>query len=435
MSEEYPHYRRNFIAFAGDWTFFVVAMAFVNYTSVIPSFVNQLTDFAPLIGLVTTIGNGVWLLPQLIAANYVGSKRRKKSFVMAAALVGRPVYLLVPAVLLLKGDSYPWLILGLYFLAETIFTATDGLATLAWFDILSRSIPPAKRGRLYTTGQIGGGLLSFAAGFLVGRILGPQGPAFPHNYSLLFVLCVAFLFLSLAFFSSLKEQPQQVPRERQGWRIYIPRLVVVLRQNQQFRLVNVVRLLAGLGALAMPFYVVYATDILGVSDASIGFFVSAQVLGSIAAGLAMGYLNERTGSKNVTILTIGCGLATPLLALLIHYRGPQGPIVTYVYALVFFLIGANYSGYTQGFTNFVLEISPSDDRPTYLGLYNTLGGTLLVLPMLGGWLLQSTSYPVLFGATAIGVATSLALSFLLVEPRRRRSARTETDGDDCASDI
>ncbi len=419
MSEEYAHYRRNFTAIAGDWICFLVGMAFVNYTSVVPSLVNQLTDFAPLIGLVTTIANGAWLLPQLIAAHYVTNRERKKPYVMATGLAGRPMYLLVALAIFLTGDTYPWLILALFFLAETIFTIADGLSMVAWFDIISKSIPPTKRGRLYSTGQIGGGLLAIAAGFVVRLILGPRGPAFPYNYGLLFLLSAAFLCLALMIYSSLKEPAQEVQKEREPWRTYMPRLVALLRQDRQFRLINVVRLTAGLGVLALPFYVVYATDILQTGDQSIGLFVSAQVLGSIAASSAMGYLNERSGSKIVTQMTIALGLGTPLLALLIHYCTPQHPIVTYIYALVFALIGANYTGYMQGYSNLVLEMAPSDQRPAYVGLYNTLGGTLLLVPLLGGWLLQGTSYPVLFGAAVIGPATSLALSFRLAEPRKR----------------
>ncbi len=435
MSQEYPHYRRNFVAIVADWTCFVVALAFASYTSVIPSLINQLTDFAPLVGLVTTIANGAWLLPQLIAANYVANKERKKPYVILAGAVGRPMYLLVALAIFLTGDTYPWLILTLFFVAEAIFSATDGLASVSWFDILSKSIPPTRRGRLYSTAQVLGGLLAFAAGFVVKHILGPSGPAFPYNYGLLLVLCVAFLLLALILYSSLKEPAQEVQNEREPWRAYMPRLAMLLRQDRQFRLINGVRLLAGLGMLALPFYVIYATEILQMGGENIGFFVSAQVLGSIAASFAMGYLNERSGSRIVSIMTIVLGLSTPLLALLIHYYTPQGAIVTYTYALVFVLIGANYSGYMQGFTNFVLEIAPSDERPAYVGLYNTLGGTLLVIPLLGGWLLQSTSYPILFGAALIGPATSLVLSFQLLEPRRRSPAPQDTNCQGRASNV
>jgi len=418
MSEDYPHYRRNFAAFVGDWVFFVTGMAFVSYVSVIPAFVNRLTDSAPLIGLVTTIASGAWLLPQLLGAHYVAGKERKKPFVIVLALIGRPMYLLVALAIFLTGDTYLWLVLGLFFLAEAVFSIADGLSMVAWFDILSRAIPPRRRGRMYGTAQAVGGLLAMAAGMAVREILGPNGPAFPYNYGLLFLLGSAFMLVSLASFSLVREPKQEAQEQKQPWRVYLPRMMALLRQDKQFRLINIVRLLAGLGGLALPFYVVYATDILRISDEDIGLFVSAQVLGGIIASLGMGYLNERSGSKVVTQATVALGLSTPIVALVIHYFAPHIAAVTYSYALVFVFIGANYSGYTQGFMNLVLEMAPPDERPAYVGLYNTVGGAVLVAPLLGGWLLQTTSYPVLFGMAAIGATTSLALSFRLTEPRR-----------------
>jgi MFS-type transporter involved in bile tolerance (Atg22 family) len=118
-------------------------------------------------------------------------------------------------------------------------------------------------------------------------------------------------------------------------------------------------------------------------------------------------------------LTVALSLSVPVLALLIHYWPPPGAIAAYVYALVFVLIGANFSGHMQGFMNFVLEMSPPDERPVYVGLYNTLAGTLVIIaPLLGGVLLQGTSYPILYGAAALGIAASLLMSFKLAEPRQ-----------------
>jgi MFS-type transporter involved in bile tolerance (Atg22 family) len=217
----------------------------------------------------------------------------------------------------------------------------------------------------------------------------------------------------------VKEPADPVRREREPWHVYLPRMMQLLRGHAQFRLVNSVRLLAALGGLAIPFYVVHATDVLGVGSESIGLFVSAQVLGGVIASLAMGYLNERSGSKIVTQLTAALGVFTPALALGIHYFPPPGATVAHVYALVFLLIGANYAGYMQGFMNFVLEIAPQGEMPAYIGLYNTLGGTVIfVAPLLGGLLLESTSYPILFSAAIVGTVAGFALSLKLQEPRQ-----------------
>ena len=58
----------------------------------------------------------------------------------------------------------------------------------------------------------------------------------------------------------------------------------------------------------------------------------------------------------------------------------------------------------MGFTNYLLEVAPEAMRPVYIGAGNTVRGLLMALPVLGGWLLEVTSYPVLFGVTiAVGM--------------------------------
>ena len=73
-----------------------------------------------------------------------------------------------------------------------------------------------------------------------------------------------------------------------------------------------------------------------------------------------------------------------------------------------------------GFMNFVMEIAPSEEGPTYVGLANTLGAALLVYPLLGGILLEKISYPGLFTITALAVSLAVLLATRLREPRSAR---------------
>ena len=420
---QYPitnlHYRQNFICLVLDYVFFGVALAFVSQTTVLPSFISQLTDSAPLIGLASTVQTGAWLLPQLIAASYLADKDRKKPYILLPAALGRPVFWLFAGVLFLAGDRVPTLILGLFFVSLAIFMGTDALASVAWFEVFSKAIPPTRRGRLIGVGQVSSGLLTVGAGAVVNALLGPQGPPFPHNYALLFFLAGLFLLASWLSISFLHEPVGPTQNQRLPWNTFLPKLLVVLKENRMFSLVTVVRLLSGLSGMAMPFYVVYATDQLRFGVETIGLFISSQVVGSILAGFVWGYLNERSGNKIVIQGSTILALASPLLALLIQPIGHlAGASTIYVYSLIFLAIGALNSSFMPGFINFVLELAPPEERPTYIALTNTLCGSLLVVPFLGGWLLQATSYPILFAATVGGVAVGLVLTFRLEEPRQ-----------------
>ena len=415
-----PYYLQNFTSFVLDYVFFGVGMAFMSQTTVLPSFISQLTDSAPLIGLSSTIMSGAWLLPQLVAANYLADKERKKPYLMLSAAIGRPFIWLVALVLFVAGDISPTLILGVLFVSLAIYMGTDSLATVAWFDMLGNIIPATRRGRLYATAQITMGLLTVGAGAVINALLGPQGPPFPQNYALVFFLAGLSLLVSLGALVPLREPIRPTPVRRLPWGEFVPKLLTVLKENRTFNLATFVRLLVGLSGMALPFYVVYATDQLHLGTESVGIFLSSQVIGGILAGFAWGYLNERSGSRIVIQGSTIVAAISPLLALLI---GPvarwTGASVTYLYALIFVAIGALNASMMPGFLNYILELAPAEERTTYIALTNTLCSVLLLVPFLGGWIVQVTSYPVLFAATAAGIVLGFLLTFRLEEPRHR----------------
>ena len=152
-----PHYRRNFVAFVVDYVFFSVAMSFASPSSVLPAFVRQFTRSAPVIGLVSTIFNGCWLLPQVVAARAINDKSRKKPYLMIG-ISGRITFWITALGLWLGLAQRPNEMLLLIFGCLGMFTISDGLASVAWFDMLARAIPLQRRGRLMGIAQVIGGL-------------------------------------------------------------------------------------------------------------------------------------------------------------------------------------------------------------------------------------------------------------------------------------
>ncbi|MCR4408602.1 MAG: MFS transporter [Anaerolineae bacterium] len=419
--ESYPYYRYNLIWLVIDFIAFGTAMAFVNVNTVLPSFVNELTDSALLVGLISTLISGSWLLPQLIAANYLADKPRKKFYILLPAALGRPVWWILGGMLLVVGGRAPTLILVAFFAGLMLFMGTDGLAAVAWFDVFSKSVPAERRGRVVGASQIASGIAGVGVGWLVGRILGTDGPPFPTNYALLFFLCGFSLLVSWLALNFLREpvlKPASGPKEEGN---FLRRLVGVLRTNRQFRQVTIVRLLFGLGGIATPFYMVYGTNVLKLPPETVGLATSAQVLGGILAGVGLGYIQERWGSRLVILCSTALGLGMPLLALLTQVLALQGAALSLliaVYASIFVTVGLVNSSIMLGFINFVMELAPPHDNPTYMGLSNALTGLLLLNPVVGGWILEVTSYTVLFALAAAGAGLGLALAFGLREPRQ-----------------
>jgi MFS family permease len=421
-----PHYRRNFVAFMGDIIFFSLALNFASSTTVLPDFVGRLTDSEVAVGLLTTVINGAWLLPQLIFANLLTNKRRKKPYLIRGAILGRPLYLLYATALALGLHRQPALALVLLYGVQLFFFGSDSLAAVAWFDMLGKAIPDARRGRLLGSAQLISGLLSIGAGVLIFALLSADGPPFPHNYAIILALAGSFLLLSLLSCGFMVEPDEPVDEDRLALRDYVAHLRNTLRQDRAFARLIVVRLLAGFDGLALSLYILFAIRELGLPSEVVGLFAAVQNLGRIVASVGLGTLAERAGSRRVVQVTTAISLTAPLVGLALLLTGAgESTTTTVIFAWVFVVIGIVMNGAMLGFYNYVLELAPAGQRPTYVGLFNTIGGVLIVLPTVGGWLLRTTSYGVLFALTATVLIVAHGLSWGLPSVRRNTTTPAE----------
>lgn len=402
-----PHHRWNFTAFLVDYVCFSIAFTLVSLTSVLPAFVRQLTPSAPVIGLVNTVFTGGWLLPQLAAARLINDRPRKKPYLLAG-LSGRIVFWVITLALLAGMARYPAAMLILFFTCLGLWATTDGFASVAWFDIVARAIPLKRRGRLIGAGQIISGLAGIGVGALVGLIL--KHRPFPSNYTLIFALAGLAIIPSTVALMLIREPPpenvssQTTGQVKGGW-------LAPLAADRTFRRLVACRLLVGLLGLASPFYVVHAADVLHLPQSTIGAFVVAQMIAGVAASAVLGPISERWGPRYV--INIGSAIAAvgPLFALVAHLAG--GGLLARAYPFVYVTLGVFNNAGMLGFFNYLMEIAPGEMRPTYIGLSNTIVGLLTLAPIAGGWLLEATSYTVLFSVTAIMVTAGFVLSLEL----------------------
>ena len=404
-----PHYRHNLAFLLTDYVLFGVGLSFIGVSTVLPAFVRHFTDSAPIIGLVSTIWNGAWLIPQLAAANAINHLPRKKAALLGAGALGRPTFLIIALALVLGVWQRPGWMLIVFFAMLTSFWLADAYCSIAWFDIVGKAVPANRRGRLFGAGQIISSVLAIGIGVFVRWILSPQGPAFPANYAWLFGLAGGACLLGLASLAAVREPLENVPEERTSWRDYLPQLVKILKEQPAYRRVIAAWLLSGLAALASPFYVLYATDQLGLAPETIGLFIIAQTAGGVLASFGLGALAERRGPGAVIRASVAVSITGPLVALALYFVHAAAWL-QFAYAWVFVVLGIVGSSGMLGWMNYVLELAPPGHRPTYMGLTNTLGGLLVLAPVLGGWLLQVTSYPVLFAASVVGPVLAFAIA-------------------------
>ena len=146
MNDTLPqHYRRNFWCFVLDFGLFGTALAFMGQSTVIPGFLTALGASPATIGLLSSLQNACWLLPQLFAARAVADKPFKKPYILRPAAAGRVLLLFLALALWITGAHPPWLMLLLTGVSVIGFWIGDGLASVPWFDLFSKAIPARRR--------------------------------------------------------------------------------------------------------------------------------------------------------------------------------------------------------------------------------------------------------------------------------------------------
>lgn len=411
-----PHFRRNVAGLLVDAGSYGAGTSFIHPPTVIPALAQHLTTSQSLVGLMMTVWNGAWLLPQLWAGQWLSGKPRKKPYLLAFAAIGRPALLLMALTLALGNRLAPEMVLAALFATCAIFRSTDAVAAVAWFDVLSGAVPPAKRGRVLGAMQMLIGLFGLGAAFFLRWWLGPQGPAFSYNYAVLFGLAFIGVIFSFVGLIALVELPGDPATDTARLGL-VEHVKHVISRDHAFRMVTVVRMLSGLAGLAWPFYVSHATRVLGLPDSTIGLFVAVQSITGVLISIGMGWVSERYGSLRVIHVSTIAACVPPLLAIVLHLTAMPLALRTMGYLLVYSFLSIVDCSFLLGYLNYVMDIAPPDQRPAYMGLTNTLGGLLVVLPTLGGWLLQNTSYTTLFGVTLLGALAGLAASWRLPPSR------------------
>jgi MFS family permease len=180
-----------------------------------------------------------------------------------------------------------------------------------------------------------------------------------------------------------------------------------------------------LAAVALPFYGIYAKNVLGAPEGMVGVYVATRVGAQLFFNLPWGRLSDRRGNRLVMqLLGLGSG-GTALLALalvgLVELLQLQGTWLPYLALPLFFLDGAIRPAQILSGSNFLLELVPDAERPLYLGLSNTLMGIVVLVSGLGGLVVDLFGFSGLFALSLGLFLVGYVLAAGLPEPREGES--------------
>ncbi len=410
FEEEVEHnYRFNYLVNFLDGTFFWGGASLIAHRTILPLFISHLTDSRLALGLLATIASTGWLLPQLFTANWTQRLPLKK---VAPVRIGffterLPVILMAPAALLATRSPGLALVAILTFFAWHMVGA--GVVAVGWQDMLAKVIPVDRRGRFLGVTNFGGtatGVLGAAlAAWLLGRY------AFPHGFIYSFAVAAVLISISWIFLALTREPAQESQEHPVSQREYWSRLPEILRGSLNFRRYLVSQGVISLGGMASGFLAVYAVQRWSLPDSQAGSFTASMLVGQALSNLLFGALADRKGHKAVLELSTLAGVLAVALASLAS--GPEW------FHFVFALLGASAAGSMLSGIMIVFEFCAPDQRPTYIGLSNTVIGVVAaVTPMIGGLLADLVGYRPLFVVSVVFGLLGLALlRWSVREPR------------------
>lgn len=406
--------RWNFTVNVLDITFFTLAMSFISRDTVIPVLVSNLTDSKIAIGLIPAIWSLGFYLPQLLTANLAERMRYKKPFVVVISGIGERIpYLLIGLAIWFLAVDQPMVTLAILLLGLGIASGSGGIATPAWFDMIAKVIPVHRRGIWKGTAHSLGAGMGMIAALFVGQIL--IRVAYPYNFATLFMIAFGWLIVSWIMLTLNREPPSEMTKARISTRQYLRQLPGVLRRNPNYTRYLISRSVMLTGTMALGFTMVYGVERFQIDGATVGALTGVLIGTQAVMNLIWGNLGDRFGHKTV-LMTAAFVLALASMAAL------SAPSVLWL-GIAFVLMGAYMSADMVSTLNIILEFCAPEDRPTYIGLTNTLlAPVVTIAPIFGGWLAEQFGYPGLFvTALMVAVLGGLMLAFWVKEPRRADS--------------
>jgi MFS family permease len=410
------NYRWNFTVNALDGASFWFGMSFISSTIILPLYVSHFTDNPLLIGLIPFIATAGYLVPQLFSANAVERAPRKKFFPVNLGFFFEriPIFLLAPTAYILATDQ-PLLALVVFFILLAWHTFGAGVTIVGWQDMIAKLIPVDKRGRFFgITNFIGNGsgiLGALAVPIVLSKF------TFPLGYVISFSIAAILVFLSWVFLSMAREPAVYSSKPAVSQLDYMRSLPEVLRRDRNFRIYLLSQIIFYVSGMAIGFLVVYTVQTWNLSDAQASGFIVTMQIGLTLANLFFGFLADRKGHK----LSLEICMALSAISLILAILAPS----FWWFFIIFFLRGVVNAGTFISGISIVYEFTDAENRPTYIGLANTIPGIAgAIAPLIGGWLVGVISYQAMFIISAVIGALSWALlRFAVREPRYTQSSQ------------
>nr|WP_274521736.1 MFS transporter [Halorhodospira halochloris] len=313
------------------------------------------------------------LIPQLVIASYIRSQQlRKWAFVIGCILQGLAILAIAAMALTLSGAAAGAAIIA----ALVVFSLARGLCSVASKDVMGKTIPKTRRGRLNGWSASLAGLATLGVGVVLWLGLGGDGGEL--SLFALLLLVAALLWFAAAFaYGMIEEEPGATAGGKNAISEAFARLRLLI-DDVPFRRFVIARSLLLCSALTAPFIVILAHDNTGAAAAMLGLFVMADGLASLSSAPFWGRFSD-TSSRQVMVYAGATAAAVGALLVAIVVLFPALAASPWLYPLFFFVLAIAHAGVRLGRKTYVVDMAGGNKRTDYVAVSNTVIGVVLLL--------------------------------------------------------
>ena len=310
------------------------------------------------------------MLPQMLIGAVVRRQAiRKWVWVMGSVLQGLSLGAIGFVGMTLQGLAAGLAVLGLL----VVFSLARGACSVAYKDVLGKTIPKTRRGRLsgWISGIAGLGAMLVGIGF---GFLPDQASAW--IYSGLLLAAASLWLLAALVYASIIEFPGATEGGANGLTDALKKLVL-LRDDLPFRRFVMARALAMGSGLAAPFYIALARDDLGGATALLGIFIAVEGLAGLISAPFWGRWADQSSRR---VFGVACALAGVFSCLVAvwSWSGFSVEAGRWFYPIAFFALGIAHAGVRLGRKTYLVDMAEGNQRTDYVAVSNTVIGALLL---------------------------------------------------------
>lgn len=293
-------------------------------------------------------------------------------------------------------------------LLATFRIMAANLGVPAWTALQADLIPRSIRGKYYANRNVVLNSCALVATFGANFLLRLE---FPTSYQIIFVMATLLGLAATYVFSRIPFE-QAPPKVREVSKdSYAEKIRAFARGvggHKDFSFYVMSAMVWNFGvSLSSPLFAVFFVENLGGQAGSWALFAAANIGTQIVIQRYWGNLADFFGQKNVMIYS---GLGAVVIPIL-WWVSPN----TWWPFVVHIVNGLAWGGYNLAAFNFLLEVTPDDNRTIYVGVFNTLMGVATAAgPLIGGFAAEIFGLRPIFLVSATLRALGLFMFYKMV---------------------